>query len=553
MYTGSVAPPGYLNLQAVEYLGSEDYPALGFTPSVQYVLYATFPNKQIPDVFRNPDYKQATAVDSQNYSYFPNEHLQLIPNYVCKMPAAAKFFRGYKTYPALADNSTHFNFTGMMLKNGDDNTGDHSSVDFTKGLRLFLNNRTLQGGYSDGWALCATLRNDVGDIRVVRGNNVGFFVTTVVNTAPGITVDGNTGACFIHSGNTQSTSTTTGALVIDKGLGIGGNAYIGGDVVVTGTIPGYMNTTSMVGANLVFVGGQLKATSAFANDVTTTSTTPSTSTYSGCIIGAGGLGIGGDANILGYMAIGDTLTVNSTTDATTTPSTAASFKTAGGAVVAKDLIVGGALTVSGSGTSTFASTTDATSVTAASLVAAGGVAVTKNLIVGGALTVSSTTDATSVTAASLVAAGGVGIALNLFVGGTLVNTKTNDSTSTGSGSFQTQGGIGVAKNAYIGGQLHVLDATNASATTNGSGVFAGGLGVAKKSYFGGIMTLTDLTDSTSTTNGTLVVGGGIGAAGNIYVGGKIVCSDTTDSSTTTTGAALFSGGVGIVKSVSIGG
>lgn len=109
-------------------------------------------------------------------------------------------------YPEL--NTSLWNYTGMLLCNGDDNTGISGSQDFRKGLRLFLNNRQPNVGYEDGTAnlpRCATLRNDVGDLRVVsygtgtlEEENVGLFIQNTSTAGIGIIVDRSTGNVLVN-------------------------------------------------------------------------------------------------------------------------------------------------------------------------------------------------------------------------------------------------------------------------------------------------------------------------------------------------------------------
>jgi len=60
-------------------------------------------------------------------------------------------------------------------------------------------------------------------------------------------------------------------------------------------------------------------------------------------------------------------------------------------------------------------------------------------------------------------------------------------------------------------------------------------------------------NSSSTTTGSLVVSGGLGVTGNANIGGTVRITNTTASTTSSSGALTVSGGVGIGLSASIGG
>ena len=106
------------------------------------------------------------------------------------------------------------------------------------------------------------------------------------------------------SGTTSATSTTTGALIVAGGAGIGGSMYVGGGLSVTGII-------------------------------TLTNTTVSASTTTGALTVTGGAGIGGNLNI------GGTLNVANATSATSTQTGA--LTVTGGAGIGSNLYVGGSI------------------------------------------------------------------------------------------------------------------------------------------------------------------------------------------------------------------
>ena len=122
------------------------------------------------------------------------------------------------------------------------------------------------------------------------------------------------------------------------------------------------------------------------------------------------------ANVINYLdttILTGTLTVNTSASITgtteSTSTTTGSLKTAGGLGVVKNAYVGGIVDV--------ANTTQSTSVSSGALIVDGGAGIAKNLYVGGIVDVTDTTQSTSVTTGALIVDGGAGIAKNMYVGG----------------------------------------------------------------------------------------------------------------------------------------
>lgn len=183
----------------------------------------------------------------------------------------------------------------------------------------------------------------------------------------------------------------------------------------------------------------------------------------------------------------------------------------------------------------------------------GGVGVAKNLNVGGGLVVSSTIDATSTSSAGSVFSGGLGIAKKIYVGGGIVSTSIVDASAYDNAGIILSGGVGIGKKLYVGGNCIIQSTIQSSSTDTGSVVISGGVGVAKNMYVSGKILAVKNEACTSTDSGSIVVAGGIGVSGSIYTGNQIVMSNTTDSTTTTTGTLLCYGGVAIQKNLNVGG
>ncbi len=152
----------------------------------------------------------------------------------------------------------------------------------------------------------------------------------------GMNLDG-TGVLTIN-GTDESSSTTSGALVVKGGAAFAKSAFVGAALNVGGT--SYFNGAMTANTN-VTVGGILSVTN----------TTQSTLVGNGSIITAGGLGVALNANIGGNMAVtgNTTITGNVVTSGTVafqnateaTSTTNAAVTIVGGLGMGKDLHVGG--------------------------------------------------------------------------------------------------------------------------------------------------------------------------------------------------------------------
>ena len=195
-----------------------------------------------------------------------------------------------------------------------------------------------------------------------------------------------------------STSTTTGALIVGGGVGITGNAYVGGNVVITS-------------ANVA------------------------TSTTTGALIVSGGVGITGNAYVGGNVVI--------TSANIATSTTTGALIVGGGAGIAGNVYAGGNLVTTAA--------TVSTSTTTGAIISSGGVGIAGNVYASGNLVTTAATVATSTTTGALIVGGGAGIAGNVYASGNLVTTAATVSTSTTTGAIISSGGVGIAGNLNVGG------------------------------------------------------------------------------------------------------
>jgi hypothetical protein len=277
------------------------------------------------------------------------------------------------------------------------------------------------------------------------------------------------GATRIYS-STASTNTATGALLVTGGVGISGQlsfvtASLGFTGITTNPSMSFIGATSSspitltvltdnslnwecsqgsvfsIDSNLssgeIFsvsdISG-LPIISASAGQTVTINefggytqigngTINSSSTSSGVLVIAGGLGMTGNANI------GGTVRISSGTNSASTSS--GSLVVLGGLGITGNAFIGGTTTING-GTNSFSTTTGA-------LVVNGGLGVTGNANIGGTTRISSTVPSTSSATGALSVAGGAGIGQTLFVGTNLVVSNnsyfgTNTFSKSGSGA-----------------------------------------------------------------------------------------------------------------------
>jgi hypothetical protein len=329
-------------------------------------------------------------------------------------------------------------------------------------------------------------------------------------------------------------------------------------------------------------------------------TTNATSTITGALKTAGGLGvvkdvfIGGNSSLSGTLGVEGMVNLNDATDASS--STSGALIVDGGVGIAKKLYVGTDLDIGGD--STMTGTLDVTGATTLS----------STLDVTGLVNLNDTTDASSSTSGALIVDGGVGIAKKLYVGTDL--DIGGDSTMTG--TLNVTGATTLSNTLDVTGLVNLNDATDASSSTSGALIVDGGVGIAKKLYVGtdldiggdstmtgtldvtgattlsstldvtGLVNLNDATDASSSTSGALIVDGGVGIAKKLYVGtdldiggdstmtgtldvtgattlsstldvtGLVNLNNSTDASSSTSGALIVDGGVGIAKKLYVG-
>jgi enhancing lycopene biosynthesis protein 2 len=301
----------------------------------------------------------------------------------------------------------------------------------------------------------------------------------------------DTGGAVTLTNATNSTSNTTGAVIVSGGLGVAKGIY-GATVNVTDETQASSNTTGAA----IISGGLGVAKGIYGATVNVTDETQASSNTTGAVIVSGGLGVA--KGIYGA-------TVNVTDE------------------------------------------TQASSNTTGAVIVSGGLGVAKG-IYGATVNVTDETQASSNTTGAVIVSGGLGVAKGIY-GATVNVTDETQASSNTTGAAIISGGLGVAKGIY-GATVNVTDETQASSNTTGAVIVSGGLGVAKGIY-GATVNVTDTTEASSNTTGAVIVSGGLGVAKGIY-GATATITDTTNATSSTTGAATVAGGIGVAKDMYVG-
>lgn len=368
---------------------------------------------------------------------------------------------------------------------------------------------------------------------------------------------------------TTSTSIGNGALVVDGGVGIGGNLNVGqkfdvigvttlrSDAVVDSTFRALGVTT--LGSDAV-VGSTFRAlgVTTLVSDTFIASISSSGDATSGALVVAGGVGIGGTLNVSGTISslsggvnaaldvsAGQNVTAgadvtaaqNITASAGDITATAGDIIATAGSVTAGTFVqANGGVLIAGTGPNGVIKVDGSNSATPTiENYGTGAFLIDNSSDVGAQLFNSSLTS--NLTIAQNLTSGQ--IVLGGTSGGSTVNAQdTTQSTGTGSGAIITAGGVGIAKNLNVGQEFNVIgvttlqDNTLVDANFNVTGVttLASDANVGGEFNVFGVTTLqadtfiASGTDTSDPTSGALVVVGGVGVGGDVQATGDIYCN-----------------------------
>ena len=330
-------------------------------------------------------------------------------------------------------------------------------------------------------------------------------------------------------GATNASSTTVAALSILGGLGVTGNAFIGGTINVLSTSVSNISNVS------------------FTNGIITSGT------WSGSTITA----FYGGTGLQGPTAIGDIIVANSATTWSryATSATSGQVLTSNGTgnaptwqAVPPSAASSVAVTPTTVAASFFVTAVNTSNSSGLGLSTITSFVVNPNsgIVSLSGLAVTSTTGSGSTTTGALTVVGGAGIGGTLNVGGTISsigasifgplytntiiigqsgnNINFNDPAGNVLGNFNTSNGW-----------FRSAQTTESNNKDSGALVSLGGLGVAKNAFIGGTASVTSTQVSISSSSGAFVVTGGVGIGGSLYT--------SIGSSSSVSGVILANGNV----------
>ena len=261
-------------------------------------------------------------------------------------------------------------------------------------------------------------------------------------------------------GTTNASSTTVAALSIIGGLGVTGNAFIGGTTSVTSTQTSIStNSGALVVTGGVGIGGSLYTGTSVASSISgvvLSNGLVTSGTWSGTVITALYGGTGFNSYAVGDLLVASTGTslaklaassntgyVLTSTGANSVPTWQAVPPAAATSVAVAPTTVNGQFSIttvnSASGTGLGLSTVSTFVVNPSS-----------GLVTISGLAVTSGTNSSSTTTGTLTVQGGLGITGNAFIGGTTNVTSNQTSISTNSGALVVSGGVGIGGSLYTG-------------------------------------------------------------------------------------------------------
>ena len=333
------------------------------------------------------------------------------------------------------------------------------------------------------------------------------------------------------SGTASSTAVNQQAFIVNaNGLGVNGDSYINGKVGISGNIVGGANI-SIAGISTVtgasYLNGAVTANSSLgvAGNFNVTGTT----FLSGAATANSTLGVRGDFNVTGTTVLAGLTTVTNLTQSAGTNSGA--FQVLGGVGIGGNLNVGGNIFVAGQINATVVGTIS----TASNL--AGGAAGSIPYQTGFGLT---SFFGPGTAGDILISTGG---AQPKFVN-TLTLAGTNVSTDYNTGALVVKGGVGIWGNLNVANTSYVASAQIITTATLNRFItqtnIIASTGTAVNTATGNVTVWSTASLQTVTDFGTTTTN-------------RIVSSNATNSTSTTTGAIQTAGGVGVQKDVWIGG
>ena len=369
----------------------------------------------------------------------------------------------------------------------------------------------------------------VGGLQAVAIGNVtagtGAFTTLTASTWANIT------------GATQSTSSSTGALVVTGGAGIGANLYVGGNTTISGNLTVIGTTTTVQSTTL---------------DVSDLNITVAKGAVSAAAANGAGLTVDGAGATILYTNATDTWNFNKGLVGTTITTGGLQAQAIGnvtpGTYVFTTGSVGGLQAVAignvtpGSGaftTGTFSSTLGVTGATTMTTATTGGLQAVAigNVTPGTGVFTTGTFNTATTGGLQAVAIGNVTAGTGAFTtlsASTWANiTGTTAATSTTTGALVVAGGAGIAGALHVGSTATITGNTAVNNTLYGRGVYDNGVQVVSTSTGAG-----NLTISTGGINLTPVGPGAVTTGDSVSI--PVITTDAYGRITSISTAAVTS-------------
>jgi hypothetical protein len=334
----------------------------------------------------------------------------------------------------------------------------------------------------------------------VGGTITGGSVTYGTTTSGTFTVTNTTGQTLVVDSTEPSTSITTGAARIKGGLGVEGNLHVGG--TITGGSVTYGTTSS----------GTFDVTNGSGTTFTVDSTTDATSPTTGAGVISGGLGVGKNMYAGGNVRVGET-SVNGQRDITVKNTNFGSNALAAvlleADVSTAQIFLNGSNRTAGNGANSLTISNTAGDVFLQGSSTDGiRISSTENIMEQNTR-ITTTTSSTSTTTGALQVAGGVGIGENLHVGGTIVGAGSSITGNLGVTGTTTLGVVNLG-NTSIVGTLAVSGTVTSSGVTSTTGAFSGAVSTdtltSTTGTFSGAVSTGALTSTTGTFSGAVSTG-----------------------------------------------
>jgi hypothetical protein len=405
----------------------------------------------------------------------------------------------YTSAGAWVDAVTQYQFNGGIVTGATQFTNTTSSTSSTTGAVTVVGGVGIGGNLNVGGTLTAgaiSLPSASFTYANLTTASIGtatigsLIVTTTENDLGILAVSG----LVQFTNTTSSTSTTSGALVVAGGVGIGGNLTVGGTITANQLTIQYTTITQT----------QITSPDIF----TITNATSATSTITGALVVAGGVGIGGALYANNAVFI---------STATSTSTTTGAVVVGGGLGVGGNIYAGGSIYVNGG--------------------------LVSNVIISDTPPSNPTAgqfwwDSQVGNLAIWYVSGGSGqwvdaVAQNVFNGGVVANAvtiaSTTSATSTVTGALQVAGGVGIQGNLYVGGNI-----------VSSGGVVGGG---ASSTGTTSTFLISSTASSTSTLTGALIVTGGVGVGGSVNIGGTVTGGGIRATTTSTAPSGATAGDI----------